>query len=727
MKHIMSLSTCLCAFLLCFTTSAHAADAYENYVKSSKDFKRVKQDKDWAYKAWPSWIYMPWYYQWGIGQTDEGGKFCQEMGYNGAFTDHGNTKYLDWINKYKLRFYNDHTAGKGDLLLYHKKKKDVDSLKKNLPGTGMRRVPVNEALYKKLTGLMDKRIKGLKSSPYRSAYSLDDEISWGSFIRPTMWRITDDKVYREWLKEVYGASNAPANPGWIGYNNLRPKLKGWKLKDFDCSQLMNQWSFNDSHWNNFLGRLVEFGNSVDPDIPVGFVGAQSPNAFGGYDYAKIMRKVQFVEAYGLDDTQNVIRSFNPKQALPIVSTHFHKTANDTIWQCWYSLAKGNRGHIGWVQAWFDGKTPKPWHAQVAPHYLEAGQKIGPLLAKAEYIDDNVAVYYSHASIQMGWILDAESHGKTWPNRNGDPKRSTYSVGMRAWRKMLQDEGLQFTFINYVDVIQDGGIPKKYKTLILPAVYCLSDVEIKHIKKFVENGGTLVADFMPALFDQHGKARKDGGGLDDVFGVKHDMNMSAKDVFGDTLWVEVNQDVCWSEAGKYNAFLTKKTTCKKDGSGFNVAVKAMKVNNHNKVGKGNAYLLNLSPQWYNAYRQNNDNAGMAKRSTFIDPVKSSGVKRWVSIPDAGSDAANYEIAYWEKEGRTILFVVTNPDSTKTSLGGGNSKGLKTNKANVTLTFDKTMKNVVNERTGKKLKNGKEFKFSWQQPEALVISFDGHPYK
>ena len=82
--------------------------------------------------------------------------------------------------------------------------------------------------------------------------------------------------------------------------------------------------------------------------------------------------------------------------------------DDAIWQTWYYLAQGNRGFIAWVEDWFDDKpgpdglkaTPKPWIAQAAPHFLEAGKKIGPLMSGAEWIDDGVAIYYSHPSIQL---------------------------------------------------------------------------------------------------------------------------------------------------------------------------------------------------------------------------------------------------------------------------------------------------------------------------------------
>ena len=35
------------------TTDPSTGDAYEKYVLTSKDFQRVKQDKDWCHAAYP--------------------------------------------------------------------------------------------------------------------------------------------------------------------------------------------------------------------------------------------------------------------------------------------------------------------------------------------------------------------------------------------------------------------------------------------------------------------------------------------------------------------------------------------------------------------------------------------------------------------------------------------------------------------------------------------------
>jgi len=701
-------------------------DPYETYVRTSRDFKPVKQEKAWCLKAWPTWTYMPWSYQWTLGYDDAAGRFCKAHGYNGAFLDWGRTHVngvdkLAWINEHHLRFYVDHTAAKRFLHLWDGGQ--AAPHRDQIHGPGVRVKPVNAQMKAQLQEYVARHIGNVKSSPYRAAYALDDEISWGHFVHPCMWRVTDDKsAYADWLKEIYGPG-APRRENWITYDQIRPMLKTWRIRGFDASQLMDQWTFNDSYWCNFLGELVEYANSVDPDTPCGFVGGQCPNAFGGYDYARLMRKIQFIEAYNLGSSQAVIRSFNPSNALPTVTTHFHRSVADTVWQVWYYLAHGNRGFIGWVQGWFDGKTPKPWHRQVAPHYLEAGGKIGPLMSGAEWIHDGVAVYYSHPSIQLSWILDAEAHGRTWVNRNNDHKLGSSHLVRHAWENMLRDEGVQYNFISYVDVIQNG-IGAEYKVLILPACLCLSDVEADRIKAFCRAGGTVIADYMPGLWDQHGVGRPGGGVLDEMFGVRHDPGLGAGDIFQSRLWCEVDQDVHYSYKS-YEAFLTGKNTCIKHASGFHKCVRDMDVGFINRYGKGTAVLMNLSPQWYNAYRVAGHEQATAKRRTFLRPLPAAGVKRWAELEGPAKLIHGYEITYWSQGDRTIMFVCLNPEVRGSMTGGGNAAGLKTDTVKVVLKLAGKVSDVRDERAGKALGDGDRFPFEWKMNEAVVVSFSGRP--
>jgi hypothetical protein len=92
-----------------------------------------------------------------------------------------------------------------------------------------------------------------------------------------------------------------------------------------------------------IGELVETANKADPDTPCGFVGGQAPNIWGGYDYAKPTKKIQFIEAYNLGSSQAIIRSFNPANAMPQVTTHFHSDERGTANDIWQTSAK--RGSI----------------------------------------------------------------------------------------------------------------------------------------------------------------------------------------------------------------------------------------------------------------------------------------------------------------------------------------------------------------------------------------------
>ena len=161
------------------------------------------------------------------------------------------------------------------------------------------------------------------------------------------------------------------------------------------------------------------------------------------------------------------------------------------------------------------------------------------------------------------------------------------------------------------------------------------------------------------------------------------------------------------------------------NGFAVAERKLKTHRVRRFGKGRAVYLNLSPQRYLQYRQegrSNDEL----RDLFLRYVKEAGVKPWVTL--AGGDGRRperLEITYWSKKGRTFLFVVQNAEVTGTALGGGGAKGLIEKKVSLTVKFEKPVRDLVNERTGRKLGDGKSFSFDFNPVEALLLSFKGKP--
>jgi hypothetical protein len=212
----------------------------------------------------------------------------------------------------------------------------------------------------------------------------------------------------------------------------------------------------------------------------------------------------------------------------------------------------------------------------------------------------------------------------------------------------------------------------------------------------------------------------------MFGVRHEPGLRAPDVFGGKLWVEVDQDANFSWKS-YEDFLTNRNTCIKDESGFHKAVRSMPVAHVASPGRGKAVLMNLSPQWYNAYRVSGAEPAR-RRDTFMRHIAAAGVVPWVRIAGAGEREHGYEITSWNqppagaRPARTILFVCQNPEIHGTSLGGGNSAGLKTAVLPIKLRFTREIRGVRDERTGRPLGEGREFAFDWKQNEAIVLSFD-----
>jgi hypothetical protein len=63
---------------------------------------------------------------------------------------------------------------------------------------------------------------------------------------------------------------------------------------------------------------------------------------------------------------------------------------------------------------------------------------------------------------------------------------------------------------------EGGLPARYRGLVLPNAACLSDRQCALLQEYVQQGGLLVADFESSHYDQTGRRRRDFG-LAQVFG------------------------------------------------------------------------------------------------------------------------------------------------------------------------------------------------------------------
>ena len=85
-------------------------------------------------------------------------------------------------------------------------------------------------------------------------------------------------------------------------------------------------------------------------------------------------------------------------------------------------------------------------------------------------------------------------------------------------QFIYDLGLDFRYLTPESLRKGELNLDEFTVLLLPMTQALGDDDVKAIKNFVHNGGTVIADVRPGLYDDHGKPVP-AGLLDDLFGVK----------------------------------------------------------------------------------------------------------------------------------------------------------------------------------------------------------------
>ena len=155
---------------------------------------------------------------------------------------------------------------------------------------------------------------------------------------------------------------------------------------------------------------------------------------------------------------------------------------------------------------------------------------------------------------------------------------------------------------------------------------------------------------------------------------------------------------------------------------------MPTQNKNTVGKGTAYLLNLSPQWYNAYRVAGRKEAV-RRDLFLRPLTASGRTRRVEIENGVANRWRRQVRLRDHvlaQARWPYPPVRVPQPRNPRHGTGRrqcASRLPTDTADITLRFTHPLRNIRDERRDSKLPDGDRFRLAWTRNEAVVLSFDG----
>jgi hypothetical protein len=143
---------------------------------------------------------------------------------------------------------------------------------------------------------------------------------------------------------------------------------------------------------------------------------------------------------------------------------------------------------------------KRWMETVEKMYVNY-HKIEPYLRNTRPLARIGVVYSEQTQANYG--------DKPWQKNYGDHANGIYHA--------LVEDHLPFEMVH--DKLMDEEHLKPFKLLILPNIAALSNQQCDQLRKFVGNGGSIVATYETSLYDENGEARTEFG-LADVFGVSY---------------------------------------------------------------------------------------------------------------------------------------------------------------------------------------------------------------
>jgi hypothetical protein len=498
---------------------------------------------------------------------------------------------------------------------------------------------------------------------------------------------------------------------------------------------MDWRSYMDTQFADCLAELTRFTNSLDLTTPAGFVGGQQPAPYGGYDYEKVARSVQWIEAYDIGGTNEILRSlWSWPERRPYVQTWFSTgESKSDAWFLWYYLLHGNRGVIAWPDlegSWFNTgpEGVAPFIAENAETIREVQGEVSELILHPDtrFESDPIAVYYSHPSVQASWVMDVETHGKTWPKRSSSLDDTCQSAGKNrvSWFKLLEDCGFQYNVVTPEQIKAGELVEQGYRVLILNRTIAMSDLEADAIREFVRRGGTVIADHLTGLLDERGVGRSEGGVLDPMFGLCRDESRGYLDgkhiteIDGELYEESFLSRLKYRGARRYQGMVVYERGTKASDATPQDRVRRADVLLKKRFGAGRTVYLNLTSLAYYDQSERLGPLGETWRDLLSKLLAESGLHPRATVSSEGKRVPLSELVYWRNGDRLLVGLVKNPTRQGSVDAAGQVSGVAGESAEIEIRFREPLRAVRDLRTGKELPAGRIIRAQWKPWEALV---------
>lgn len=321
---------------------------------------------------------------------------------------------------------------------------------------------------------------------------------------------------RNWLKGVYGSLdrlNEQWGTNFTDWDSVVPDDASEAQARGNYSSWADHRTYMETVYaDTYRFALEKLRNS----------GTQISGSHNGCDYSRLNQYTRHLNAYEGGNQLDFHRCFNPDVKIS-GGAGYGVLGKDVFYNFYSNLFKGANGgaYIFWQYSTLDPDlTMSQSGKDMEQGFRELrGEGIGKLVGLATPENNGIAVHYSYPSIHAAWIVDGKV--KEEVSYHASASFDRFAANRDGWVKILKDSGLQLDFLAYGDLEKGALREKGYKVFVLPMSYALSDKEVAAIRDFVQAGGTLIADGLPGIMDEHCRFRSKRPLLD-VFGIEADV-------------------------------------------------------------------------------------------------------------------------------------------------------------------------------------------------------------
>ena len=324
-------------------------------------------------------------------------------------------------------------------------------------------------------------------------------------------------AYRQYLREQY-ATVAALNASWgtdfadwgaIVLSDPKDNDEGASLRAGNYPRWFDRQAFQSWNFVQFCQAYRHAYEAIDPQAKVGFEGAGRFDK--GDDIDLIVRNNTFWSPYP-GTVDEVIRSIAPREFPRANWMGYTKDADSLLGKFWRMVTRDMDSVwwwrwdcIGRFHGWLaPDLRPFPAVAEILEDTRIVREGLGDLLLKSSMQDDRIAILYSYPSSMAQGLENGPTYG-------------SYERSHKGAHQSVRELGMQFRYVTDRMLRLGEFDAGRYRVLLLPRAEAMGDAEAAVVRRFVEDGGLVLADVRPAIFDGHLKPRAKGA-LDDLFGI-----------------------------------------------------------------------------------------------------------------------------------------------------------------------------------------------------------------